>query len=256
MKIAEGQLRRMVRGIILEDLQSFIDAATKADLNYNAAQGDPLLLHPRNKEAKRQARVLKNLWRQHSNQESFRRLTFVHWFSNAVESVPEFVHSSGKDEISTSISSPDDPIGFTRWGVIGIQMKGWVTFAGNNMNQIMSGYMDRAKAKDRAKYGEAGIPKRPLETTPRSWDTFALDAGDLTYDPDEVNEAILDNWRPVAWVISEKFMNIFKYRQRRSDREELLTMIEAIRNSGLPVINTNRELVGVEALERAYNEAG
>jgi hypothetical protein len=51
-------------------------------------------------------------------------------------------------------------------------------------------------------------------------------------------------------------MNIFKNRQRRSEREELLTMIEVIRDSGLPVINMNRELVGVEALERAYDEAG
>ena len=147
MRITEGQLRRVVRGIIREDLRSFIKAATDADLNYAAAPGDPLMLHPRNKEAKRQSRVLKNLWRQHSNQESFRRLTFVHWFSNAAESVPEFVQSSGKDEISTSISSPDDPIGFTRWGVVGIQLKGWVTFAGNNMNQMMSGYMDKVKAK-------------------------------------------------------------------------------------------------------------
>lgn len=255
MRITEGQLRRVVRGIIREDRDSFIRAATDADLNYAAAPGDPLMLHPRNKEAKRQSRVLKNLWRQHSNQESFRRLTFVHWFSNAAESVPEFVQSSGKDEISTSISSPDDPIGFTRWGVVGIQLKGWVTFAGNNMNQMMSGYMDKVKAKDRAKYGGAGIPKRPMETTPRSWDTFALDAGDLTYDPNEVNEAILDNWRPTAWVISENFMNIFKNRRRRSEREELLAMIEAIRDSGLPVINTNRELVGIEALEGEYNEA-
>ena len=254
MRINERQIRQIIREVLLEDRQSFIKAAADAGLNYAAAPGDPLMLHSRNKEARRQSRVLKNLWRQHSNQESFRRLTFVHWFSNAVESVPEFVHSSGKDEISTSVSSPDDPIGFTRWGVVGIQLRGWVTFAGNNMNQIMSGYMDKVKAKDRAKYGEAGIPKRPMETTPRSWDTFALDAGDLTYDPDEVNEALLDNWKPVAWVISEKFMNIFKNRQRRSEREELLTMIEAIRDSGLPVIDLNREQVGVEALERAYNE--
>lgn len=254
MRITESRVRQIIREVLLEDLQSFIDAATKANLNYNASPGDPLLVHPRNKDAKRQARMLKDLWRQHSNQESFKDITFVHWFSNAVESIPEFIHASGKDEISTSMSPPDEPIEFTHWGVIGVQLKGWVTFAGNNMNQVMTGYMEKAKAKDRVKYAGRGIPKRPIESTPRSWDSFALEVDDLHFDTDGVNEAILDNWRPVAWVISDSIWDIFKSRRRRSEREELLTMIEAIRDSGLPVTNTDREQVGIEALERAYDE--
>ena len=254
MRITESQLRRMVRGIILEDLQSFIDAATAADLNYNARPGDPVLLHPRNKDAKRQARTLKDLWRQHSDQSSFDDLTFVHWFSDTVKMIPEFVNMNGRDEISASISPGSGPISFTRWGVIGVQLRGRVTFAGNDMNQMMTGYMADVKEKDRAKYGKAGLPKRPLETTPKFWGSFALEAGDLRFDPSEVNEAILDNWRPVAWVLSENFWYPIARLKRRSEREELLTMIEAIRDSGLPVINTNRELVGIEALERAYDE--
>jgi hypothetical protein len=254
MRITESQLRRMVRDVILEDRDSFIAAATDAKLNYAGHDSDPLFVWPKHKDLKRQARALKDLWRQHSDQRSFRGLTFVHWFSNPMESIPEFVHASGKDEISTSMSPAEAPIGFTRWGAIGIQIKGWVTFAGNNMNQMMTGYMDKAKAKDRAKYGKSGLPKRPIETTPSSWSSFALEAGDLSFDPDEVNEAIVDNWKPVAWVLSDNFWPIFANRKRRSQREELLTMIEAIRESGLPVINTDRERVGIEALERAYDE--
>ena len=49
-------------------------------------------------------------------------------------------------------------------------------------------------------------------------------------------------------------MRITEGQLRRIIREELLTMIEAIRDSGLPVIDLNREQVGVEALERAYDE--
>lgn len=254
MRITESQLRRVVRGIILEDLQSFIDAATKANLNYNASPGDPVLLHPRNKEVKRQARTLKDLWRQHSDQSSFENLTFVHWFSDTVKMIPEFLNMSGRDEISASISPAKGPIGFTRWGVIGVQLKGRVTFAGNDMNRMMTGYTADVKTKDRAKYGKSGLPKRPIETTPSSWSTFALEADDLSFDPSKVNEAILDNWRPVAWVLSENFWYPIARLKRRSEREELLTMIEAIKDSGLPVINTDREEVGVEALERAYNE--
>lgn len=254
MRINESQIRRITREMLLEDLQSFIDAATKANLNYSASPGDPLLVHPRNKDVKRQARMIKDLWRQHSNQDSFKDITFVHWFSNCVESIPEFIHASGKDEISTSMSPPDEPIEFTHWGVIGIQVKGWVTFAGNNMNQMMTGYMEKAKAKDRAKYASRGLPKRPIETTPRSWDSFALEADDLNFDADGVNEAIVDNWKPVAWVISDRIWDLFESRQHRSEREELLTMIDAIRESGLPIINTDRVQMDIDDLERVYDE--
>ena len=255
MRITESQLRRMVRGVILEDLKSFIDAAKAEDLNYySPVSNDPLFMNPKNKDAKRQARKLKNLWRQHSDQKSFRDLTFVHWFSNSVESIPEFVHASGKDEISTSISSPDGPITDTRWGVIGIQVKGWVTFAGNNMNQMMTGYMEKAKAKDRAKYADRGLPKRPIESTPRFWDSFALGAEDLHYSESMVNEAIVDNWRPVAWVITDMIWDMFESRQRRSQREELMTMIEAIEQTKLPIINTDRVRMDITDLKRVYDE--
>ena len=248
-------IRQLVRQILLEDLQSFITAAKKADINYySPVSNDPLFMNPKNKDAKRQARLLKDLWRQHSDQESFRNLTFVHWFSNSVESIPEFVHATGRDEISTSISPPDEPITDTGWGVIGIQVKGWVTFAGNNMNQMMTGYMEKAKAKDRAKYADRGIPKRPIESFPRSWDSFALEAGDLYYDPSLVNEAIIDNWKPVAWVISDKIWDMFEDRQRRSEREELVAMIDAIEQSGLPIINTDRVQMDISDLRRVYDE--
>lgn len=254
MRITESQLRRIVRGIILEDLQSFITAAKAANINYHTDKNDPLLVNPRHKESKRQARMLKDLWRQHSNQESFKDVTFVHWFSNCVESIPEFIHASGKDEISTSMSPSDEPIEFTHWGVIGIQLRGWVTFAGNNMNQMMTGYMEKARAKDRAKYAGRGLPKRPIESSPRSWDSFALEAGDLDFDADGVNEAIVDNWKPIAWVISDRIWDLFESRQRRSEREELLAMIDAIRESGLPIINTDRVQMNITDLERVYDE--
>jgi len=246
--------RRQIRRIILEDLQSFIDAATEANINYNAAAGDPLLLHPRNKEAKRQSRALKDLWRQHSDLSSFKDLTFVHWLSDTVKMVPKFLNMNRRDEISTSISPESGPIGFTRWGTIGVQLKGRVTFAGNDMNQMMTGYMTDVKVKDREKYGKRGLPKRPLETTPRFWSSFTLEAGDLRFDPSEVNEAILDNWKPVAWVLSDDFSYPTTRPKRASEREELLGVIEAIRDSGLPVINMNREPVSIEALEEVYNE--
>lgn len=255
MRITEGQLRRVVRGIIHEDLQSFIDAATAADINYNASPGDPLLVHPRNKGVKRQARTLKDLWRQHSDQSSFKGLTFVHWFSSEAV-IPEFVHAGGRDELSTSISAPDRPIDFTRWGLIGIQVRGWVTFAGNNMNQMMTGYMDKVKAKDRVRYGKAGLPKRPLETIPSSWESFALEAGDLHFDPSQTNEAIVDNWRPVAWVVSGGIRDFFESKRRRGEREALLTMIETMKDSGLPIIDLDREKIEITDLERLYDETG
>jgi hypothetical protein len=243
---------RLAPRVRLNSRESFIRAATEAGLNYAGHDSDPLFTQPRNKALRAKARRLKDLWRRHSSQSSLSRLTYVHWFNHAVSDVPEFVLSSGKDEISTSISLAEQPIERTGWGAIGVLLQGWVTFAGNNMNQMMTGYFRKIKAKDRAKYGRAGLPKRPIETTPQAWGSFVLEAGDLEIEEGLVNEAILDNWTPVAWVVTDGIQYMFEQYRRRSEREDLRAMIEAIRKTGLPVINLNRELVGVEFLDRAF----
>jgi len=128
-----------------------------------------------------------------------------------------------------------------------MEVRGRVTFAGNNMDQMMTGYMSKAKAKDHAKYPQGGRPKRPVESRPAWWKSYALQASELTYDPGEANEALIDNWEPVSWVVSDNIANVFAP-SRMSDKIEQEKMLDVIRASGLPIMDLNRQPVGFESL--------
>lgn len=241
-------LRNTIRQILLEDLQSFLDAADQEDLEYYGHDSDPLFMWKQNVPLRKKARRLKDLWRQHSDQASFEDVTFVHWMPNPVENLADIWNAPRNDEISVSMSPADEPIIDTRWGPIGLVVRGWVTFAGNNMNQMMTGYISKAKAKDLAKYPTGGRPKRPIESRPADWRSFALQASELTYEPDVVNEALIDNWKPVAWVVSDSFPNVFRP-GRRSEKLAQEEMLDVIRSSDLPIVDLNRNPVSIEALE-------
>jgi hypothetical protein len=152
------------------------------------------------------------------------------------------------DEISVSMSPNSGPIIDTGWGAVGMEVRGWVTFAGNNMDQMMTGYMSKAKAKDLAKYPQGGLPKRPVESLPTWWKSYALQASELTFDPGVVNEALLDNWEPVSWVVSDNIANVFAP-SRVSDKMAQEEMLDVIQGSGLPIMDLNRQPVGFRSLE-------
>jgi hypothetical protein len=241
-------IRQLIRQILQEDLQSFLAAADQEDLEYYGHDNDPLFMWKPNAPLKKKARRLKDLWRQHSDQASFEDVTLVHWMPDPVQDLADIWNAPRNDEISVSMSPVDGPIIDTRWGPIGLEVRGWVTFAGNNMNQMMTGYISKAKAKDLAKYSAGGKPKRPIESRPADWRSYALQASELTYEPDVVNEALVDNWRPVAWVVSDGFPNIFRA-GRRSEKIAQEEMLDVIRASGLPIMDTDRRPIDTSELE-------
>jgi hypothetical protein len=146
------------------------------------------------------------------------------------------------------MSPNSGPIIDTGWGAVGMEVRGWVTFAGNNMDQMMTGYMSKAKAKDLAKYPQGGRPKRPVESRPAWWNSYALQASELTYDPGVVNEALIDNWEPISWVVSGNIANVFAP-SRVSDKMSQEAMLDVIQGSGLPIMDLNRQPVSFGSLE-------
>ena len=241
-------LRTTIRQILLEDLQSFLAAAGQEDLEYYGDDRDPLFMWKQNVPLRKKARRLKDLWRQHSDQGSFEGVTFVHWLSNPVQDLPSMWNAPRNDEISVSMSPNNGPIIDTGWGAVGMEVRGWVTFAGNNMDQMMTGYMAKAKAKDLAKYPTGGKPKRPVESLPAWWKSYALQASELTFDPGVVNEALIDNWEPISWVVSDNIADVFTP-SRVSDKMAQEEMLDVIQGSGLPIMDLNRQPVSFESLE-------
>jgi hypothetical protein len=242
------KLRSMIRAVLLEDRASFIAAAADADLEYYGDDRDPLFMWKQNIPLRKKARRLKDLWRQHSDQRSFEDITFVHWLPNPVQNLSSMWSAPRNDEISVSMTPNSGPIIDTGWGPVGMEVRGRVTFAGNNMDQMMTGYMSKAKAKDHAKYPQGGRPKRPVESRPAWWKSYALQASELTYDPGEVNEALIDNWEPVSWVVSDNIANVFAP-SRMSDKIEQEEMLDVIRASGLPIMDLNRQPISLDELE-------
>ena len=241
-------LRTTIRQILLEDLQSFLAAAGQEDLEYYGDDRDPLFMWKQNVPLRKKARRLKDLWRQHSDQGSFEGVTFVHWLPNPVQDLPSMWNAPRNDEISVSMSPNNGPIIDTGWGAVGMEVRGWVTFAGNNMDQMMTGYMAKAKAKDLAKYPTGGKPKRPVESLPAWWKSYALQASELTFDPGIVNEALVDNWEPVSWVVSGNIADVFAP-SRMSDKMAQEEMLDVIRMSGLPIMDLNRQPIDISELE-------
>ena len=248
MKPSRTILRNTIRQILLEDLQTFLAAAGQEDLEYYGDDRDPLFMWKQNIPLRKKARRLKDLWRQHSDQGSFEDVTLVHWLPNPVIDLPRMWNAPRNDEISVSMSPNSGPIMDTGWGAIGMEVRGWVTFAGNDMDKMMTGYMAKAKAKDLAKYATGGKPKRPVESRPADWRSYALQASELDFDPDYVNEALIDNWEPVSWVVTPQIAQIFS-RSRMSDKIAQEEMLDVIQASGLPIMDTDRNPVSFKQLE-------
>jgi len=241
------KLRSMIRAVLLEDRASFIAAAADADLEYYGHPNDPLFMWKPHVAIRKKARKLKDLWRQHADQASFDEVTLVHWIKHPLGQLAGIWGAPRNDEISVSMSPPTGPIADTSWGPIGLEVKGSVTFAANDMNMLMTGYMSKAKPNDLSKYPRGGRPKRPTQFGPGNWNSYVLQASELDFSQSD-NEALLDHWSPVCWVVSDSFRYVFAP-SRMSDKIEQEEMLDVIRASGLPIMDLNRQPVSFESLE-------
>jgi hypothetical protein len=228
------------RRIIEEDLQSFLDATQ--DIAYSTSGHDPHFTG-QDKPLKDTARAVKRLWMQHSDQKGIQRVVnLVHWFSDPRKQIPKFMSLSGNNEISTIMYPKTEELR-SSWGGMGVLVKGWITLAANNMNDLMTLYGEKTRAKDMEAYRNSGLRKRPSHFYARHAKSYVL--GPEDFDDYRSNEAVVANWKPVAWVIPDSF-NDYLRNARRSEREEIL---DAVRASKLPAINGEGEPIGMDELE-------
>jgi hypothetical protein len=226
--------------LLEEDLQSFLDASQ--DISYSTSGHDPHFTG-QDKPLKDKARAVKRLWMQHSDQKGLQRVVdLVHWFSDPRKQIPKFMSLSGNNEISTIMHPKTEELR-SSWGGMGVLVKGWITLAANNMNDLMTLYGEKTRAKDMEAYRHSGLRKRPSHFYARSAGSYVLGPEDL--DDYKHNEAVVANWKPVVWVIPGSFIDYLR-NARRSEREDIL---DAVRASKLPVINGEGESIGMDELE-------
>jgi hypothetical protein len=241
MPVGDLRLRKMIREVLLEDLQGFLDD-TK-DISYNTS-GHDIYFTGQDKPLKGLARAVKQAWAKNADQEGLQRVVdLVHWFGNPVKDGPRFLEMGRNNEIS-AIMHPKDEELVISWGTVGMLVSGWITLAANNMNDLITGYGGRTRDKDVAAYASSGLRKRPGHFYSRFAKSYVLGPEDLgDYD---ANEAVVANWTPIAWVLQDVFIDSLGTTYRRSERERLLDMF---RDSGLPMIRSDGSQISIEDLE-------
>ena len=63
-----------------------------------------------------------------------------------------------------------------------------------------------------------------------------------------MNEALIDNWEPVSWVVSGNVANVFRP-GRMSEKRAQQEVLGVIRMSGLPIMDLNRKPIDISVLE-------
>lgn len=195
-------IRHLVREILLEDLAGFVKRTQ--GIQYSSDSADPTF--EKHKQSKLQAREVKRIWRAEADHEFMRSLIKIHWIEdkgnrNTFDPVKllDFFLLSGKNEIATQAWLPDSTIIHSEWGKIGVIVQGTVTLAANDMNEIYSGYFDRLPIGLHQKYRSSGVPRRSTYFNDRN--SFVLDRKSFDSTSSEINEFIVDNWRPTGVII-------------------------------------------------------
>jgi len=233
VKITETQLRSGIRQMIQEDLAGFVKR-TKG-IRYDPPD-TPLFSGSYNKDDKEKARAIKRAWAEEVDRDFIQSLTLVHWIGSgsklvrAVDRKLSVLPNRSRDEISTAMYLPGDAMEAPwMWRHVGIQVKGYVTLAANKMDDIYSGYIGKTSKKERQAHKSSGLPRRPGVAHEVHLAGYALDRSSFERNQPE-NEAIVDNWKPVALVIDTT---------SPGRQAHLITVFQLAIDAGLPVIDSD-----------------
>ena len=226
------EVRRLIN-LILEDAYSFIDAGAELQKSGQipVTKRDEIL--PKSQMGI--GRKLKQLYAKHADHDFLSKLNTVHWTGDEYN-LKYLMQVPTRDELSTTVSLPNEPFSKPRQVSYGLWIKGRITYAANNMDTIHSGHRgdyfptykseekyftdeELAKAKHRKK--SSGINKVPRKApfdfelatdrhyhSPRFLERFPyiLDADTFNPHPRRTNEALVDNWSPVGLIVTDEFV--------------------------------------------------
>jgi len=209
MAMGESLVRNLIRSILSEDLAGFRKKAASHEYRIDIEK-DPTFEEDR--EARKNARALKTAWKEEADHQFMESVTKIHWMKDInPEKMRKFLSSGRKDEIST-MGYLKPPYTNWGWGGAGFQLQGRTTIAHNDMNRLYTGYFSGPGQFSRMwKYRHSGVPKRPQSYR----DTFEgagyiLDEDSFRPDEQGYNEFLVDNWKPIGFVLTESTYNTLK----------------------------------------------
>jgi len=210
-------LREYIRGLLLEDaarrqalakdLESSENWPTKTADRHRRYQFDPSKALP-------SGRALKKAFHKHADSAFMNSLITVHWADNP-DMILALLKGSNKDEVSTSAYLPGElkDTGTGAYGAYGLEIKGHISLLANSMDAINTGgQRDFANDSHRTKSSgkNKGVKKTYIPAAygndkdaivvldKSDWNPQGADDG--VYN----NEALVDNWQPVAIIISHE----------------------------------------------------
>ena len=165
-------------------------------------------------------RDVKKLYNKHVDRSFLQGLKTVHWTKRkgALDILKSFLKSSAitRDELSCAAYLPGEPVGETVWGDHGFVVKGYVSLLANDMNSLYSGSGEAYAIADPDRTKSSGTNKGVGSVDPCG--DHAIDRI-FVFDQDDWNpkersgrakEALVDNWKLVAFICPAETINGFK----------------------------------------------
>ena len=195
--------------LIVEDLAGFRKKAAPHEYSIDIEE-DPTFEEDR--EARKKARALKTAWKEEADHTFMDSVTKIHWMKDvSPDKMRKFLSGGRKDEISTMgyLKPPYTNFG---WGGVGFQLQGRTTIAHNDMDQLYTGYFSGpGQFSRRWKYRDSGVPKRPKSYRDAFEGAgYILDEESFSPTGQGYNEFLVDNWKPVGFVLAESTYNTLK----------------------------------------------
>jgi hypothetical protein len=201
------------RQALAKDLEASENWPTKKASKHRRYQFDPSKALPSGK-------VLKKAFHKHADQTFMNSLTTVHWADNPTM-IKNMLKASSRDEVSTSAYLPGElkKTGTGAYGNYGLEIKGHISLLANNMDAINTGgsrdfEVDIGLYANPHRTASSGKNKGVKKTyAPSAYSSdkesiVVLDKSD--WNPQGAddgvynNEALVDNWKPVAVIISHE----------------------------------------------------
>lgn len=260
-------LREYIRALLKEDPMGFVHDLAASDNFAKDFFGGKI--------DKAMGRDIKRAFADHADHQWLSTLDTVHWTKQTY--ALEDLAGQGKDELSTTMALPSDPLrGIQMFGTeenfgVGLWIKGRITLASDQQDAIFSGFhgdygapvegseeevAHRDKSSGRNKrptmskmyknYGQLERGNEYMEKMARNI-PYVLDQS--TWNPnssDSTNEALVDNWRPVALVVHGAVQRlVHNVTSGEVDRSELAGQLSHLfkvaEKFDIPIVNLNRE---------------
>ena len=260
-------LREYIRELLKEDPMGFVQDLAGASGEFGEEDemffgGDP---------GKGGGKAIKRAFNANADHTWLATLNTVHWKDPYIL---DQLQNSNKDELSTSMSLPGDNLMKSSFGNVGLWVKGRITLATNEQDNLFSGgerdYRPKSDAdqeelrkylhkkdssginklpkvsKDYSMYGNLKPGNEYSEKLARNI-PYVLDQS--TWDPSQTrsstNEALVDNWKAVGIVAGKD--DLVKSVKAMADRDWAVEAIgitnkifKLARDYGVPIYDVNR----------------